>query len=67
MKKFLYLVLFSGFTTFAQTNTEVYVFDLKKTDDGYSLTNKKNISNNKGYDSQPHFYDNNTILFASSR
>lgn len=67
MKKFLYLVLFSGFTTLAQTNTEVYLFDLTKKDDGYSLTNKKNISSNKGYDSQPHFYDNNTILFSSSR
>ena len=67
MKKFLYLVLFSGFATFAQTNTEVYLFDLIKKDDGYSLSNKRNISNNKGYDSQPHFYDNNTILFSSSR
>ncbi|MHC9087925.1 nuclear transport factor 2 family protein [Tenacibaculum sp. IMCC1] len=27
----------------------------------------KNISNNDGYDSQPYFYDENTILFASNR
>jgi hypothetical protein len=67
MKKILFLFLLSGFVAFAQTNTEVYLFDLKKTDDGYTLTNKKNISNNKGYDSQPHFYDNNTLLFSSSR
>ena len=31
------------------------------------LSNKKNISNNAGYDNQPSFYDNNTILFASER
>ncbi|KGL61735.1 hypothetical protein PHEL85_1516 [Polaribacter sp. Hel1_85] len=27
------------------------------------LINLKNISNNDGYDNQPSFYDNNTILF----
>ena len=67
MKKYLALVFLASFSTFAQTNTEVYLFDLVKTDKGYSLTNKQNISNNKGYDSQPHFYDDNTILFSSTR
>ena len=67
MKKFLFLILLSGFSAFAQTNTEVFLFDLVKTEDGYALRNKKNISSNKGYDSQPHFYDDNTILFSSTR
>jgi hypothetical protein len=67
MKKLLLLATFVSVASFAQTNTEVYLFDLEKSEDGYALTNKQNISNNKGYDSQPHFYDNNTILFSSTR
>lgn len=67
MKKLFILTLFISFTTLAQTNTEVYLFDLEKNANGYSLTNKKNISENKGYDSQPFFYDNNTIIYAGTR
>ncbi|MFY0629167.1 MAG: nuclear transport factor 2 family protein [Flavobacteriaceae bacterium] len=67
MKKLSLLFAFITSTMIAQTNTEVYLFDLEKTESGYQLTNKKNISSNKGYDSQPHFYDNNTVLFASTR
>ncbi|MFD2566184.1 nuclear transport factor 2 family protein [Pseudotenacibaculum haliotis] len=68
MKKFLSLALtFVSISILAQSNTEVYLFNIEKTDKGYQLTNKKNLSQNKGYDSQPHFYDDNTILFSSSR
>ncbi|MEM9686098.1 MAG: hypothetical protein AAF934_04165 [Bacteroidota bacterium] len=51
----------------AQTNTEVYLFTLNKDNDTYSLTDKTNISNNPGYDNQPHFYNNDIILFSSTR
>jgi hypothetical protein len=67
MKKLFLLAALISIASYAQTNTEVFLFDLEKKEDGYSLTNKRNISNNKGYDSQPHFYDNNTILFSSTR
>ena len=67
MKKLSLLLVFLSSNIFSQTNTEVYLFDLIKTDSVYQLTNKKNISSNKGYDSQPHFYDNNTLLFSSTR
>ena len=67
MKKLFLLTALISIASYAQTNTEVFLFDLEKKEDGYSLTNKQNISNNKGYDSQPHFYDNNTILFSSTR
>lgn len=65
--KHLLFFLFLSISVTAQTNTEVYLFDLQKTDKGIKLANKKNISNNKEYDSQPFFYDTNTILFSSSR
>ena len=68
MKKTILLFFISIYTfSFSQSETEVYLFDLNKSKDGYSLSNRKNISNNPGYDSQPHFYDANTILFSSTR
>ena len=68
MKKTIFLLFISVYTfSFSQSDTEVYLFDLNKSKDEYSLSNKKNISNNPGYDSQPHFYDANTILFSSTR
>ncbi|MFT7900399.1 nuclear transport factor 2 family protein [Tenacibaculum ascidiaceicola] len=66
MKKLLYSLFITSFT-FAQTNTEIHLFDINSEDGKWKVTNGKNISNNEGYDSQPYFYDNNTILFASNR
>ncbi|MCF2874187.1 MULTISPECIES: nuclear transport factor 2 family protein [unclassified Tenacibaculum] len=66
MKK-LFISLFITSYTFAQINTEVHLFDIKSENDKWIVSNGKNISNNKGYDSQPHFYDENTILFSSNR
>jgi hypothetical protein len=67
MNKLTLIFLFIVSSIISQNNTEIYLFDITKTIDGYELNHKINISNNKGYDSQPHFYDNNTLLFASSR
>jgi len=52
---------------FAQTNTEVYLLDVKTVDGKTELVNPRNISNNEGYDNQPSFYDGETILFSSTR
>ena len=67
MKKIYFLFLIISSTIVAQTNTEVHVFDISKTNNEYHLSNGKNISNNKGYDSQPYFYENDQIIFASNR
>jgi hypothetical protein len=53
--------------TLAQTNSEIYLFDLSKEKNKITLKNSKNISNNEGYDNQPSFFDNRYILFASTR
>ncbi len=66
MKK-LFLFLFISTLTFAQTNTEIHLFDISDKEGTFIISNGKNISNNEGYDSQPHFYDNHTVLFASTR
>ena len=41
--------------SFSQSNTEVHLFDLSKSNNKINITNHKNISNNDGYDSQPSF------------
>ena len=50
----------------AQTDTDIYLFDLTHTDDGWSLTNPINISNNEGYDNQPSFSPDGYTLYYSS-
>lgn len=52
----------------AQPGTEIYVFDLIKEGDQYSLQNPENITfQNPGYDNQPHFMSDNILLYASTR
>ncbi|MBE9489705.1 MAG: PD40 domain-containing protein, partial [Bacteroidetes bacterium] len=46
---------------------EIFLFDLNTENGKFELSNFKNISNNDGYDNQPSFLDDNTILFASTR
>ena len=65
-KRYLPLFFIYSFI-YSQVNTEIHLFDIKKTEKGYELKNGKNISNNKGYDSQPYFYNDNIILFSSTR
>lgn len=67
MKKLALLLLLISSTIMAQIHTEVHLFDIIEKDGKWLVTNSKNISNNDGYDSQPHFYDTNTVLFASTR
>ncbi|WP_452232038.1 nuclear transport factor 2 family protein [Lacinutrix sp. MEBiC02595] len=68
MKNFIYLSLISiSVNLFAQSNTEVFLLDITSTNGIMALENLKNISNNAGYDNQPSFYDNNTVLFSSTR
>ncbi|SDE64451.1 hypothetical protein SAMN05421636_106239 [Pricia antarctica] len=61
------LFLLAATALFAQTNTEVYLLDIKTVDRKTELVNPRNISNNEGYDNQPSFYDGETILFSSTR
>ncbi len=61
------IVILLSVKTFAQPNTEVHLVDIIYVDGKMTLSNLKNISNNQGYDNQPSFYDDNTILFSSTR
>ena len=65
MRHFLFFLITT--ISFAQSNTEVFLYDLTNNNGVYKITNGKNISNNPGYDSQPHFYSKKSIVFASTR
>ncbi|SDS65660.1 hypothetical protein SAMN04515667_2671 [Formosa sp. Hel1_31_208] len=52
---------------FAQSNTEIFLFDLETSATQIELNNGQNISNNLGYDNQPSFLNDRYILFASTR
>jgi len=67
MKKLLFLfIIFTSLFTFAQENTEIYVFDIAPAYEGLELLNIRNISNNEGYDNQPSFISNETLVFAGN-
>ncbi|MGO3183182.1 MAG: TolB family protein [Aequorivita sp.] len=67
MKKLLFLfIIFTTTFTFAQENTEVFVFDIAPSYEGLELLNPRNISNNDGYDNQPSFISNETVIFAGN-
>lgn len=63
----LFLFALSSLWSFAQPNTEVFLFDLNMDKGVFNISNFQNISNNDGYDNQPSFMDNETILFSSTR
>lgn len=60
-----YLILLYLPTLMAQTNTNIYLFDLNKNE--VVLSQVKAISNSEGYNNQPYFLDNNTLFYAANR
>lgn len=68
MKKLLTVsFVLSALLTCAQPNTEVYLLDVIENNGKIEFSNLRNISNNEGYDNQPSFYDDNLVLFSSTR
>ena len=67
MKKFIaLLLLFIGHFAIAQENTEVYLADIASVYSGLEIHNFKNISNSSGYDNQPFFLNDETVVFAGN-
>ncbi|MFC0605048.1 nuclear transport factor 2 family protein [Winogradskyella pulchriflava] len=67
--KYLLLILCSLFISivFSQSETEIFLFDIEQNNSKIQVKNANNISNNKGYDNQPSFLNEDNILFASTR
>ena len=61
------IVLFNCTNIISQSNTEIFLLDIKFKQDKIEISNVKKISNNKGYNNQPIFVSNDKILFTSER
>ncbi len=67
MTKIIFSLLFgTSITLFAQSNTEIYLANIQNAYGGLEVYNFKNISNDKGYDSQPSFVNDNEVVFAGN-
>ncbi len=67
MKKLSFLLCLLSWSVIGQINTEIHVYDIIQEGNLVKLQNGVNISNNKGYDNQPSFFNNNQVLYAYSR
>ena len=68
MKQFFFFLF--GFVCLigsAQSGTEVYSAQLITTPVGYQIGTISNCSNNTGYDNQPSFWSEDTLLYAATR
>ena len=61
------IVLFNCANIIAQSDTEIFLLDIKFKQDKIEVYNVKKISTNKGYNNQPIFVSNDKILFTSER
>ena len=67
MKLFQLLLLFvCGFSAYAQSGSEILLFDLKIKKNKIMLSNPKNITHHPGYDNQPGFNRTEPVLYYSS-
>lgn len=63
----LFLLIISTQMAVGQGSTDVFLMDIAIENGKTVLAYPSNISNNEGYDNQPSFYDDHTILFSSNR
>jgi hypothetical protein len=60
-------LLLTAVTVNSQANPEVFLIKLEQTKTTLQPGIPVNISNNAGYDNQPSFYNDNLVLFSSTR
>lgn len=62
------LFLFCYLSVFSQKppTSEVFLFDVKRDQDSLTICKGSKISTSIGYNNQPYFYDNNTLLYVSA-
>lgn len=64
--KLLLVALLIPSFLFAQFGTEIYLFNLKIKGNQIILSSPKNITNHKGYDSQPFFHPSQPLIYYTS-
>jgi hypothetical protein len=53
-------------SSFGQTGSEIFLFDLKEKKGAISLSNPKNITNHVGYDNQSSFHSDQPVVYYTS-
>ena len=68
MKRIIFCLcsVFAANISFGQPATDIYLFDLSIKKDKVSISNPINITIHKGYDNQPSFHPEKTIIYYSS-
>lgn len=61
------VILFFSFGSFAQSGTEVFLFEIKRGKSKLEIRKPVNVSDNKGYDNQPSFTNDGYLLYTSWR
>ncbi|AVR44524.1 hypothetical protein C7S20_04185 [Christiangramia fulva] len=66
--RFLFILLVS-FSVFGQKipDTHIFLFDIKTENNDFEIGKGKIISQNKGYNNQPSFYDNEELIYSGIR
>jgi len=66
-KSLILLAILSVGLSYAQPNTSIYLYDIVYSEGKISFENMQTIVNRNGYNNQPSFYDDNTLLFVTTR
>ena len=61
---FLFIVI--SFSSYSQSGSEIFLFDMKTTNGQVHLSNGIDITNHKGYDNQPFFHPSQPVIYYSS-
>ncbi|MEQ8474447.1 MAG: hypothetical protein RIC35_24835 [Marinoscillum sp.] len=64
---FIFCLLTVSLACYTQPGTEIYLFDLVVKEGLFTLSNPINISSNPGYDNQPSFTNEGSLLYSSWR
>ncbi len=66
MKLIIVILFIAGSSLYAQTGSEIFLFDLHQKKNSLTLSNPKNITNHTGYDNQPSFHSDKPLVYYSS-
>lgn len=62
----LFILLLVSVKLFAQSGTEIYLLDISKSGDIFTLSNPKNITHRVGYDNQPFFHQTKPLIYYTA-
>ncbi|HLO43099.1 MAG TPA: hypothetical protein VK175_02125 [Leadbetterella sp.] len=65
--KILFFIFCLQIVSFGQNGTEIFLLEIQKDANGFSVKKPLNISNRIGYDNQPSFHPSKSLIYFSSQ